>query len=683
MLCNRCNNVVPDGSLMCNYCGNDLSYLYQNQTVQNDTNKNGLSKGQKATILILLVLVLVLLLIALKLVLDDDELVTLEDGSRTIMIYMVGSNLESDSKIATSEIASIDPDSIDLDKTNILLYTGGTKKWHNFVSNEENAIYELKEDGFEKVETYDKKNMGDYETLLSFLNYSTDNYEAQYYDLVFYNHGGAIQGAIYDDFTNDNLSLLEFEKALDKSDFNEKNKLNTVLFRTCLNGTIEIASVFAPYADYLIASEEVTNGKTGESVLNFMNNLSSDDDGVEYGKKFIEAYEKQIENIDPIGFSTTPMYSIIDLSKVDRINELLNDFVSNIDLKENYKNIVKVRSKMYQYGYTTYNESAYDTVDLYSLVEGLAPYSKEDSEELLNAIDDAVVYNWSKEESSNGLSVYFPYNANQKYQEMFLLIYKNLEKDNDSYYKFIGQFNSLSTSKGATSFSKVDLKDKEVKIDNNKEFSLQLTEEQQNDYANSIYLIFRKDEDGLYNPIYSSDNTEITSDGLLKTNISNNLIKVYDKSKPEVDGGYLTIVERGSTGKRKLVTTAVLNDFSSDEMSEWKTVASTVYFEISDNVPKVSNYIELSNEDGVSGTILNPSDYSSISYTATSYKILDENGNYTDNWDNNGTIGAYELKLDNVDLRLSSLDDGGEYFCVFKIQDIYGNVYYSKLLSIN
>ncbi|MDE5888989.1 MAG: hypothetical protein K2H20_03115, partial [Bacilli bacterium] len=353
-------------------------------------------------------------------ILNEDKVATLNDGSRTIMIYMVGSNLETDSKIATSEIETINPESVDLEKTNVLLYTGGTEEWHNFIKNDENAIYQLKSDGFEKIETYEKKNMGDYNTFLDFLEYGSSNYETQYYDLILYDHGGAIHGAIYDDFTNDNLSLDEFKKALEESSFSTKNKLNTVLFRTCLNGTVEVASVFAPYAEYLIASEEITNGKTGESVLNFINDIDENDDGISYGRKFIKAYEEQMENIDPLGFSTVPMYSIVDLSKISEVNKLLEEFISGINLKENYNDIVRIRSSMYQYGYTSFNESIYDTVDLYTLVSKLSKYSSKDADKLLKKIDEAIIYNWSEEKDSHGLSVYFPYNGSPAYQQGFL-----------------------------------------------------------------------------------------------------------------------------------------------------------------------------------------------------------------------------------------------------------------------
>ncbi|MDE5889263.1 MAG: hypothetical protein K2H20_04515, partial [Bacilli bacterium] len=239
---------------------------------------------------------------------------------------------------------------------------------------------------------------------------------------------------------------------------------------------------------------------------------------------------------------------------------------------------------------------------------------------------------------------------------------------------------TFSTSKDVTSFSKSDLTQNQSTVEN-KEFSLKLTEDQARDYADSIYLVFRKDKNNLFNPIYSSDNTILSDDGVLKSNISNNLIKVYDKNEPGDNGGYLTIVERGSDSNRLLTTGAVLSNFSGD-IDDWKTEATTVYFEINDGVPSISKFIRIDSEQGASATILDPEDFTTVEFISSNYNILDGNGNYTPDWDSNGIVSGYGVSTKDIDLRLSSLDDEEEYYCVFKIRDIYGNVYYSKLLSI-
>lgn len=667
MFCSNCgNNLNQDGT--CSYCS----------TVKTIPNNNSMDKKQKNILIGMASLVVALFLVlVVQSILGVSVLDTEDNGpkTRTIMIYMVGSNLESDSGIATSDLDSIDPALVDLDNVKVLLYTGGTKRWHNFVSNEENAIYELKSDGFEKVKTYEKLNMGDSETLSEFINYSYDNYKTKKYDLIFYNHGGAIDGAIYDDFSNDNLSLSEFREALSNTPFKKNKKLETVLFRTCLNGTLEVASIFAPFADYLVASEEVTNGAKGTSVLDFLNNISIDDSTVDYGKKYITSYDNQMQNIF-VPLDHPMMYSIIDLSKIEKLNKELNSFISSIDLNKNYSNIVKLRAGLFQFGYSYYNDGTYDMVDLYSLVEGLQKYAGSDATKLLNLINETVVYNWSSSDEFHGLSIYFPYRGSKQIQNKWLDSYSNYNMPSN-YNKFINDFSSYSTSKKSSSFANFSNKNS-VKIENKNEFSLELTDQQREDYADSIYILFNKQDNGMYKVAYSSDNA--TLDGnVLRTNISNNLIKVVDTSTSE--DAYLMIAERMKDGKKSVTTGAVLTDVENTD--PFKITATTAFFEFKeDGTPYVSSYIQLENGKA-SGSVVDTSEYQYVSLLASDYKILDENGNYTEEWDNEGVIKGVELKLKDVAFKRATLDDNGEYYCIFKIQDIYGNVYYSDLMHLN
>lgn len=690
MKCDNCGFNLIGNETNCPNCGHLINHNMNNQFTANQTyngqqinnTKNSVNDNKQKIIIVSMLSIILLLLGIMALLLlsnSDDTVKRLQDGSRTIMIYLDGSNLESENKIATIDLESLDTEKIDLEKMNILIYTGGTEKWHNFVSNEENAIYILREDGFEKLEVYDKKNMGDASTFQEFLDYGYENYETQYYDLILYNHGGAIDGAIYDDFTKDHLSLEDFDTALDASPFNEKNKIDTVLFMTCLNGTVEVANVLSPYAKYLISSEEITNG--GEiPQLDFFNEITVEDNEISYGEKFIEHYEEVMKEMDPLGFGSMPMYSIVDLSKVGNVLDLFNEFIESIDIEENYSDIVKIRSKMYQYAYTLANISQYDTVDLYTLIEKLDEFAKEDGEKVLDALDEAIVHNWSKHEDSHGLSVYFPYKANSSTKKQFLKIYEKIDNV-ESYYNFISKFNSLSTSNSASSFARFNKTENEAKIVE-KEFTLQLSEEQKNDYAESIYMIFRKDKNGLYNPIYSSDNTQIGEDGLLRTNLSNNLIKLRDVTDPGFER-YLTVVERTSTNKKTYLTNAVLMKKPTGNDLNIDSVGATVYFDMSGDVPKISNYFNIDSVNGTAGQMIDPNDYDEIDFVSSSYNILDNNGNYMEEWDNNGEITVYKLDIPNIELKKASLDDKEKYYCVFKILDIYGNTYYSELLSIN
>ena len=625
-------------------------------------------KNYLPEIIIIVLLVAIIGLSAYLLLGSKKEIIPLNEGdinSRTIMIYMVGSNLETEYEIATSDLKLIKPSDVDLDNVNVILYTGGTRTWHNYISNKENAIYKLEETGFEKIKTYSKLNMGDATTLSSFLNYGYNNYHTDLYDLIIYDHGGAIDGAVYDDFTDDNLSLADFKEALSNSKFNSNNKLDAVLFRTCLNGTLEVANIFAPYANYLIASEEITNGAKGTSVLQFINDLEIQDTPIDLGKKYIAEYTSMIKRIDPTGISVDPMYAIIDLNQVDALTKEFNTFIKTVDLDRYYNQIVRLRTNMFQFGYSYYGESEYDMVDLYSLINGLKAYSTYDTTKLFDLYNKTVVYNQTSIDDSYGLSIYFPYRGNKT--SKFLRVYKKLDF-NEDYLQFIKDYQAKVGSGKHSSFASLT----DAKF-SDKEFSLQLSEEQYNEYAESIYLIFKKESNNNFSLIFSSDNVTLDDTGLLSTNISNNLIKVTDSKG---NSNHLIMVERyKSSSTPVLNTTASLLSYNGEELL--KATAANVYFKINKNVPEISQFINIAD-----GVILNIEDYDKIGFVNSRFNILDENGNYKSDWDTISTDVFMVDTNEDYSFSLATLDDG-EYYCVFKIVDVYGNAFFSKLSNLN
>lgn len=701
MLCNKCGSQNPDTARFCENCGNALvtQVVTTQVPVPQVSPVSTMKPATKAPIDIKKFIIVGLLLAIIMMMLIICFIITKKDdvgdkpnevlsGSRTIMIYMVGSNLETDNAIASVDLRGIKPEEIDMENVKVYLYTGGTEKWHNFISSDENAIYELKSDGFSKVKTYEKEDMGDAETLATFLNYVYDASKTDLYNLVFYNHGGAIDGAIYDDFTNNNLSVGEMGDAFEKTPFKGDNKLDTILFRTCLNGTIEVADELDEYARYLIASEEVTNGYPQDSVFTFINELEISDTGIDYGKKFIAKYEKYMDFIDPFAFSSTPMYSIIDLSKVDTIVDELDTFINGIDVKKNYSDIIKVRSNMYQYGFTVSGFPNFDTVDLYSLIEGIDDYSTVSSDKLLASIKDAVVYNWSKFlKESNGLSVYFPYNGSRLEQNAMILEYNDMDFSNN-YVTFVKQISNLKNSNQVSNFTKTDLYDSDTKVEKG-EFKLELTPEQAKDFAEASYVVFEKQDNNYYMPVYKSDNAYLDGN-TLKSDVTGNMLKIVTKNE---EGGYdkfwLQLFENTRTEKKIHKTGAVAFYFGdTNDFSNFKVDALDIYIEYDENGKPYVGNVTTSVKDEETGTVkveyVKLEDYDYVQFTNFKYDILDENGNFTTEFESDPTKYLIEVDMKEDEFYYENVSlDSGDYYAVFYITDIYGNRVNSNLVSVN
>jgi hypothetical protein len=183
-----------------------------------------------------------------------------KDLTTTVMIYMMGSDLEVKSGAGTSDLEEIVASGVDLSKTTVLVYAGGSPKWHNELADpDKHTLLQLKEGGFEQVTQLEALSMGESQCLSNFLKYGHSNYPAEQYALILWDHGnGPVIGYGKDMlFDNDGLTLQEMGAALADSPFNQNNKLIWVGFDACLMASAELACVWAPYAEFLVASQEV------------------------------------------------------------------------------------------------------------------------------------------------------------------------------------------------------------------------------------------------------------------------------------------------------------------------------------------------------------------------------------------------------------------------------------------
>ena len=254
------------------------------------------------------IVVLIILVIGLSLYFFNSSGNNI-DKKRTIMIYMSGSDLESKAG-----------------------YTGGSSKWHNnLINSTENAIYELKDNGFSKIKSYSQKNMSTSDTLEDYLKYVYENYKTDKYDLIVWDHGGAWQGAVSDDFNKgDYLELSEFNSALSNSPFKD-NKLEAVIFKTCLNSSYEVGVTLAPYANYLVGSEEVTFAGNIVYALDFLNDIDGDTDPITIGEMFADSYYNNTVVKGNLVNRKVMAFSVVDLTKIDTLTEEIGNFFNGIN----------------------------------------------------------------------------------------------------------------------------------------------------------------------------------------------------------------------------------------------------------------------------------------------------------------------------------------------------------------
>jgi len=101
-------------------------------------------------------------------------------------------------------------------------------------------------------------NMGDPQTLSSFITWARENYPAQHYYLAIADHGRGTTGVAWDDTNNrDYLSTSELRSALRTATNSGQWRIDVLHYDTCLMALLENAYQVKDYADYLVASENL------------------------------------------------------------------------------------------------------------------------------------------------------------------------------------------------------------------------------------------------------------------------------------------------------------------------------------------------------------------------------------------------------------------------------------------
>lgn len=323
----------------------------------------------------------------------------------TIMLYLLGTDLESRAGMATMDLQEI----LDADisqNINIVIETGGTATWkNNTFSNKTNQRYLITSNGMQILEKdLGRKSMVDPDTLTDFISYTENRFPADRYFLIFWDHGGgSVTGYGYDElFKGDNMTLDEIGGALKKAGC----EFDLIGFDACLMATLETAHVVEPYADYLIASEEVEPG-IGWYYTGWINELSKNTsiETIDLGKKLIDDYINEVKKRVPKSQATL---SLVDLAELK--SAISDEFISfarstgELIESDNYKTVADSRAVTKEFAAS----SKINQIDLIDFLENL---KTTESEAFSEALKKSVKYNRMSDNitNSNGLSIFFPF----------------------------------------------------------------------------------------------------------------------------------------------------------------------------------------------------------------------------------------------------------------------------------
>lgn len=351
----------------------------------------------------------------------------------TIGLYLCGSDLESRAGAGTSDmLEAIEADLSD--EVNFVVMTGGSIEWQNDVVDANKLqIWKLVNNDFELLSEMPARNMGDPDTLASFLRFLRENFPADKRAFFMWNHGGGSAGGIsYDErFNSDSVSLLELSSALyDSFDgtFDPANDkfFDLFGFDACLMATIDTASAIMPYAKYMVASQNLEPGN-GWQYTYLLSELSRNTsiDGAALGRIVCDSF---LAGCRDEGTDDGATLSVIDLGKIKLLRatyDLLGiDAFSKARSMGNgfYSQWARSANDADNY-MNSKSEGFTNMVDLGGLVANMRDILPEGAEATLEVLDQAVIYKVSGGEFplSSGLSCYYPFdNSEETWRKMLM-----------------------------------------------------------------------------------------------------------------------------------------------------------------------------------------------------------------------------------------------------------------------
>lgn len=615
----------------------------------------------------------------------------------TLMVYMIGSDLEAKTAAGTADLEEIAASGVDLTSTNVLVYAGGTPYWHNDVADGScNTILQLTDSGFTAVHSEPAVSMGEPDTLTGFLEYCHSNYSTEQYALILWNHGsGPVRGYGQDlVFEGGSLLLSEMEQALAASPFGPENKLAFVGFDACLMASAELACIWDDYARYMVSSQEV-EPSIGWN-YRFVNTVSNPDTSAmlaaltEDYLASCEAYykEKEYDHRD-----TT--LSCVDLSLASELEAAIDDLFDRAveDVNLMYDRLSALRVQTRAFGRAT-TGSEYDLVDLGDAAKQLLELYPEEAARLQQVLDRMVISNASNTELCSGLSLYYPfYNKDYFFRsirgsESWQTTYQNLGLF-PAYQQYLEKYQQIWSGTDRLE----DAAQSALPTEEDGVYSLQLTEEQAACYASAKYYILHRESAELYTSIFVS--SDVTNhDGRLVANFDGNVIYAQDKFMNSI---IPVVMETDRIGDLSYYTIPVALDnqipYTSKYLDDEFRSESYRYYLVLDKSTQdlsVSALLPYDEDPEVlTGGKLEDADDSQWT-TALFYNLphryltRDESGLILplDQWYTTTWFTGYEYYFsDEIEFVCAPLD-GGEYYLMMEVLDTQGNRYCSELLPI-
>jgi hypothetical protein len=327
----------------------------------------------------------------------------------TFLVYLNGdNNLNYYGDKDVKEMAGVGSS----DKVNIVVLRDFGKKQTSKIlyvtTGTTTAVYDFKKN----VDT------GDYQTLINFFKFATENYPAKKYAVVVWDHGNGwmdlegdvdMRGISYDDSSGNHISTEQMGVALEAmKEMNGGKNIDILGMDACLMAMAEVIYEVKDSVNYVVASEETEPGNGWDylgALKPVVGNpaMTPKDFSVSLAKSYISSYP-----------STAVTQSSVDVSEFVKTLDVTRDFVLAVK-GTNQENLGFIKSAKLE-SQTFYEQSYKDFGDFLSLVASKSNDSEIKKQSLLlrESIFKSIVYGGNTNmRKATGISVWLPTSTSQ------------------------------------------------------------------------------------------------------------------------------------------------------------------------------------------------------------------------------------------------------------------------------
>ena len=391
----------------------------------------------------------------------------LDKKKLTVLVYMIGSSLETKSNLAANSLVTMLSANLNTDDMNVIIETGGTKDFHNISTADkefdESKIERWMVKGTKLIYLGDGGNtsevsMTDGDSFEAFLKYVKTNFPAKRYEAVLWGQsGGPVSGFGYDEVngSGEQLTLTEMSTALSNADMD----LDLLLFDARLMGAMETGYGLSSHVDYMIASED-NEYCIGLNYTNWLKKLNSNPElsAIEQGKQVIDDFIAVNKGKGEGKDEMVGAYSLVDLKALKRNTsdrlKALAELLKSAEKTENGRDHLRQASKE---AYRFAPNYSYDLVDFSSFLgaiesnftgsgsEGINYKEiREAAASLRSSVENAVEISRyvtpNDDGGVSGLTIYFPQpGTDAEKKEKMLKKYEGLNFST-SYQQLIRQY---------------------------------------------------------------------------------------------------------------------------------------------------------------------------------------------------------------------------------------------------